>query len=294
MPVWNGMPYLRPALESILAQTTTDFELLISDNASSDETEDVCREFASADRRVRYVRQPDNLGAAANYNLLVDQAKGEFFKWSAADDILAPRFVADCLDALEQAGDQAVLAHVGTRWIDVAGEKIEDYGLDLPFNDRAPHTRLRTLLGDPVHSHLFKCSPICGLMRTAVLRSTGLIRPYGASDKVCLVEMALRGNWVMVREPHFLRRVHEQSSLNANRNPIQLASWFDPRNQGRYPAPRTTLFKGYVEAVRRAPLSLAEKRRCLGPLFGLLRREWRVLGGEYKIKLRIALGAKPA
>ncbi len=290
MPVRNGMPYLRPALDSLLAQDFEDFEVLISDNDSDDETRAVCEEYVRADARVRYLHQATNLGAAGNYNLLVHEARGAFFKWCAADDMAAPGFIGDCVAALERAGDDAVLAHVLTRWVDEAGATLEDYGADLPFDDTAPHTRLRTLLGDPVHSHLFKCSPICGLMRTSVLRDTGLIRPYGASDKVCLVEMALRGSWVQVPEYHFLRRVHEQSSLNANRDPEELARWFDPKNKGRYPAPRTTLFKGYLEAIRRAPLGFTERRRCMGPLMGLLRREWRVLGGEYKIKTRLALG----
>lgn len=287
VPVRNGMPYLAACLDSILGQSFTDFELLISDNASDDGSEELCREYQRKDSRVRYLRQEQNLGAAGNFNVLVKEARGELFKWSAADDELAPESLLDCVTALDAAGEAVVLAFTQTRWIDTEGRLIEDYGSDLPFDDRSPYTRLRTLLADPVHSHLFKCSAICGVVRSATLRETGLIRPFGASDKVCLVELALRGGWVEVPQPHFRRRVHDQSSLYANATSADLARWFDPKAGQGYPAPRTTLFKGYLEAWRRAPLGLVERLRCLGPILGLLRREGRVLAGEYRIRAKL-------
>lgn len=287
VPVRNGMPYLAACLDSILAQSFTDFELLISDNASDDGSGGLCREYERKDSRVRYLRQEQNLGAASNFNVLVAEARGELFKWSAADDELAPELLQDCVTALDAAGKTAVLAYTQTRWIDTEGELIEEYGADLPFDDRTAHTRLRSLLGHPVHSHLFKCSPICGVIRSAVLRDTGLIRPFGAADKVCLVELALRGGWVEVPHPHFRRRVHARSSLKGNADAAELARWFDPKAGDRYPAPRTTLFKGYLAAWRAAPLDLWQRLRCLGPILGLLRREGRVLAGEYKIRAKL-------
>src|SRR5262249_45528439 len=93
LPVYNGAEYLADAITSILSQTFTDFELLISDNASDDATESICRGFADRDRRVKYVRQKTNIGAAANHNLLVGQSDSPYFKWAAHDDILEPRFL---------------------------------------------------------------------------------------------------------------------------------------------------------------------------------------------------------
>ncbi|WNC86000.1 glycosyltransferase family 2 protein [Thermosynechococcus sp. QKsg1] len=85
MPVYNGAKFIREALDSLLAQTFTDFELIISDNASTDETEAICREYAAKDKRIRYVRQAQNLGAAANFKYVLDEARGEYFMWAAAD-----------------------------------------------------------------------------------------------------------------------------------------------------------------------------------------------------------------
>ncbi len=89
MPVYNGERFVREALDSLLAQTFTDFELLISDNASTDGTEMICREYADRDPRIRFVRQVENIGALANFEFVMRQARGEYFMWAASDDLEA-------------------------------------------------------------------------------------------------------------------------------------------------------------------------------------------------------------
>jgi glycosyltransferase involved in cell wall biosynthesis len=88
VPVFNGGEFLRETLDSILAQDYTDFELIISDNASTDNTEEICRDYRARDSRIRYVRQSENIGGYNNYKFLLDSALGEYFMWSAADDYL--------------------------------------------------------------------------------------------------------------------------------------------------------------------------------------------------------------
>lgn len=105
MPVYNGVPFIREALDSLLAQTFTDFELIISDNASTDGTEAICREYAAKDARIRYVRQSENRGAAANFQFVLDEAVGEYFMWAAADDVWLPKFIETCVNLLN--GDQS-------------------------------------------------------------------------------------------------------------------------------------------------------------------------------------------
>jgi glycosyltransferase involved in cell wall biosynthesis len=94
MPVYNGEKTIRAALDSVLAQTFTDFELIISDNASTDGTTAICREYAARDRRIRYVRQRENRGPAANFRFVLDEAVGKYFMWAACDDIRSPDFLA--------------------------------------------------------------------------------------------------------------------------------------------------------------------------------------------------------
>lgn len=93
MPVYNGEKYIQEALDSLLAQTFTDFELIISDNASTDATDKICREYTERDNRIRYVRQKQNLGANSNFQFVFDQAVGEYFMWAAADDVWGKYFI---------------------------------------------------------------------------------------------------------------------------------------------------------------------------------------------------------
>jgi glycosyltransferase involved in cell wall biosynthesis len=100
MPVYNCQQTLRAVLASLLGQSYPNFELLISDNASEDATADICREYALQDARIRYVRQPQNCGATANFQYVLDNAQGEFFMWAASDDIRSPDFIQHNLEFL--------------------------------------------------------------------------------------------------------------------------------------------------------------------------------------------------
>ena len=132
IPVYNGADYVAEAITSILGQTYQDFELLIQDNASTDQTEDICREFARAGARVSYVRNPENLGAVPNYNLVFERARGRYFKWAAHDDICAPTFLERCAAVLD-AEPAVVLCSGQTRLIN-------DDGSPLPTTGRARST----------------------------------------------------------------------------------------------------------------------------------------------------------
>src|SRR5216683_2033766 len=121
LPVFNGADYLPEAIDSILSQSFGDFELFISDNASDDGTEEICQQYARRDRRVRYLRQTRNVGAAANHNLLVAQGENPYFKWAAHDDVLAPRFLEVAVRVLDDH-PEIVLASPASALIDEAGE----------------------------------------------------------------------------------------------------------------------------------------------------------------------------
>src|ERR1700726_2570792 len=92
LPVYNGERFVKHAIQSVLDQTFSDFELIISDNASTDSTPDTCEEFARKDPRVPYIRQEINIGAKANFNRVFEYSRGEYFKWVAADDVCGPRY----------------------------------------------------------------------------------------------------------------------------------------------------------------------------------------------------------
>jgi glycosyltransferase involved in cell wall biosynthesis len=101
LPVYNGGLFLRGALDSLLQQSFSDFELIISDNASTDDTEIICREYAKKEGRIRYIRQPENQGAMANFKFVLDEAVGEYFMWAAADDRRTEKFLEYAVEVLD-------------------------------------------------------------------------------------------------------------------------------------------------------------------------------------------------
>lgn len=120
LPVYNGARYIREALDSVLAQSFRDFELIISDNASTDETETICESYAKNDPRIRYVRQTENRGGAYNFQYVMEQATGKYFKWLAHDDRLEPDFLTEVIRYLDDH-DDVVLCTTDVKCIDELG-----------------------------------------------------------------------------------------------------------------------------------------------------------------------------
>jgi hypothetical protein len=288
VPVRNGAAYLSASLDSLVAQDYDDIEIVISDNASTDETPEICGHYAARDDRIRYVRQPTDIGAAGNFNFLVGEARCPLYKSLSHDDLIAPSLVRRCVDRLEER-PEAVLAFAGTRVLDADGVEVDDEDPPARWTSAAaPSGRLRDLFADHARSHLHHCFPVMGVLRTEPLRQTRLIQPFQSSDTVLLVELALRGGFAEVPERLSFKRRHPGTSVNAHRDPAAAAAWFDPANRGRFPMPRTRLLLGYTEAVLRAPLATAERARCLAEVGRWLARErrWRVIGGELRRRAR--------
>lgn len=257
MPIYNGAQYLEASLDSLLAQTFGDFEIVISDNGSEDRTEEICRRYAAADARVRYVRHDVNRGASWNHNFVINEARGRFFRWHHADDLCEPRHLESCVATLE-SDPTLVLAYPRTLLIDAATRVTGRYDDRLDLHQAAPHARVRRLL-----ANVFLCNPILGLIRTDVLRRTTLLGSYLRSDHVLLAELALAGRWAEVPEGLFYRRIHAGKSTEANRSLQDRAAWFDPRLRSRrFFWPNLRLFAEHLQAVRRAPLAWQEKASC--------------------------------
>ncbi|MBF9059043.1 glycosyltransferase [Rhodobacterales bacterium HKCCSP123] len=221
LPVHNGAEYLSEAVESILAQSFTDFELILCDNASDDGTEAICRRFAGLDPRVRYIRQPQNIGAAANYNRAFHEARGRYFKWGAHDDTLAPDFLKVCVAELDR-DPGCILVHCGTVLIDADGRETSCYIDCLASGADDPVERFRTWMRQPRG----QCNPVFGLVRREAMAKTILHGDYIGADRVLLGDFALRGRVTMIPQGYFLRRIHPGMSTLANRNALSLTNWF--------------------------------------------------------------------
>jgi hypothetical protein len=178
LPVYDGERYLRAALDGLLSQTVADFELIIADNASTDDTEAICREYGGGDPRIRYLRTPTNVGSLRNFNLTFGDARGAYFKWAAHDDLLKPEFLARCLEPLER-DPTVVLSHSYTRIIDEHGTAIGDYANDLGHaSDARPSRRFRDVLAEDRW-----CFEFYGAVRASALRSTRLLGGHVGADR---------------------------------------------------------------------------------------------------------------
>jgi glycosyltransferase involved in cell wall biosynthesis len=256
LPVFNGENYLPRALDSILRQTYSDFELIISDNASTDGTQEICKEYASSDSRIRYFRNDANLGAARNYNRVFSLSSGTYFKWASHDDLCAPEFLERCVEVLDRESG-VVLCYSRTSIIDERGKSISIYCDDFNLDSPLPHERFH---------HVFTANrmlnPIAGVVRAEALKRTRLIANYAGSDAVLLAELALLGEFREVPESLFYRRVHPQKSTLVNHSDEELAAWYDPTSAGRILIPRWRRFFGFLTSVKHAPLRRHDRVRC--------------------------------
>ena len=256
LPVRNGAEHVADAIESILAQTFTDLELIISDNASTDATPSICAGYAARDSRVRYHRHERDLGAAGNFNFVFRQSAGKYFKWAAHDDIILPTFLERCHAALEAAPD-AVLCQSLVRIVDErnAGGELYDhtaFGTDRPRQSDRLAGRLRAR----------RCMDVFGLIRKDALRGTALIADHVGADRTLLIELALRGRFVGVPEVLFLNRDHPGRFTRRVLSLRAQAMWYAPHGAQRRVLRTWILYATCLRLVRAYATDPAERRRC--------------------------------
>ena len=267
MPVYNGENFLKEALDSILAQTFENFELIISDNASTDSTEEICQEYAAKDKRISYHRNEQNIGGCRNFNRVFELSNSEYFKWATHDDLCAPELLEQCVEALDKRSS-VVLAYPRTVIIDEQGREVERYFRSLDINSPRPHERFKRY-----HDCLRECwgkgwwvwTPLHGVIRTRALKMTPLLGSYISSDTVLLSELALLGEFYEVPEHLFFKRKHSQSSMDASRdnsnklNYDKLILWFQPTKKNKFIFPHWRLFLESIMSINRVQISRREK-----------------------------------
>ena len=306
MPVYNGARYLEAALESILGQSYRDFEVIVSDNASTDATRAICERYAARDGRVRYVRNLRNLGASWNFNRVFALSRGEYFRQAAHDDVLLPTYLERCVAVLD-ADRSVVVAYPRTLVIDASGAQIAEFRDVLDLREGHPHERLAHFHRRVTHAHAEQgkvkganadCHPIFGLMRRSDLagRPGGILPDYVGSDVVLLSEQAQRGRFVEVGESLFLLRAHEESSCSgAFEDAVARAAWFNPSKRARV-SNYLTMWRWALEFVRatnRVEMTVGERLRCHLETLRFVGRARCKLGGELVSALLRILRLRP-
>lgn len=260
LPVYNGEQFLSEALDALLGQTYEDFELILSDNASTDGTADICRRYAEQDSRIWYVRQERNIGLVPNHIFVIELARGEFFKCAAHDDLYARNLLARCIEALDEDQD-AVLAHSWSAMIDGSGSVTGTFGHRVAMDSPRAPDRFRSVLVDGCHDYEY------GVIRTRALRRMTKQGSYHHADRTLNAELALHGRFHLVPDWLYFRREHPGRPPQTVRDRCAI---FDPRRADRLRHPVVRLYGeylwAYIPAIRQAPLSTADRRECYGHL----------------------------
>jgi glycosyltransferase involved in cell wall biosynthesis len=284
--VYNGERFLKAALDSILNQTFTDFELIISDNASTDRTGEIAEAYAKRDRRIRYYRSEKNMGAGWNARRVYELATGKYFKQAAVDDLIEPDFLRQCVEILE-SDPNCVVAHSRTKEVDENGTFIRNYITPLKTDSNDPVERFRGILttgGD-------MCYQIFGVMRMSALRQLPPQGSYVNADGVLLARMSLLGRFHEIPEYLFISTRHRKQSMATL--PVRLTQqrrfrltnryctlpspeWWDPAKTRALTFPEFRRSLEYFLSIYRAPIGLGQKLRCYCSLLPWIR--WQFLG----------------
>lgn len=268
IPVYNGEKFIGRSLDSVLAQTFTDFEIVICDNASTDGTEAICREYAARDSRVRYHRNEKNIGAGPNFNRVFELSTAPLFRWHTHDDAMDPTCIERCVEVFDKNPD-VVLVYPEMLVIDEDDNKFwfdketgtyaNPLGLEffgdppgLCTGDR-PEDRFLEVLRD-----MSACQQLISLIRRDALLKTGLFRHYYGTDKMILADLSLVGKFAYIEDALFHKRVHSGISFFMSNKEKHV--WMG-NNGVKLPA-QVYMLKDYFLSVTRADLTFGQRMRC--------------------------------
>ena len=279
LPVYNSERYLRQSLDSLLGQTYRDFTLIINDNASTDGTPRICEEYAAADPRVKWFRNPTNIGNPRNFNRVCELTTTPYLKWSTADDFWEPIFLERAMQVMESDATVA-LCYPKSFIVDAEGAN------PMPVEDRLhlvqsdPADRFIGLLANIglAHQHL-------GVIRMSCLRQTHLLGVHVASDVNLLAELTLYGKFYELPDRLFYRRFHKTSGSWKRDDPAHQAKHYHGSIRRDTKMTTWRCHSRFLSAVGKSPLPLRSKTRLWRYLLRRMVWDRRDLLGELSYKL---------
>jgi glycosyltransferase involved in cell wall biosynthesis len=281
LPVHNGESTVATAVRSVLDQQHERLELVISDNASSDGTEEICRDFAGSDGRVRYRRQPENIGLLGNFDYVLAHARGEYFKWLGDDDWMSPSYINRTVAVL--AGDPStLLVTTQQSFLDLDGSVATSAYDAARLRSHRPVERFEEMLRLLNESHLL-LDPLYGLMRRPQITAIPRVRMLH-EDEILAAKLALAGRFGHVEDVLSYRRFKPFSRRVVMAQRLGVPAW-----QARM---ATTLqCRELFRAVADAELTPAERRQADAAILRFyLERQARTIAHRSRKLLRMASG----
>jgi len=263
MPVYNGATHLAKTLDSILNQTFTNFSLVISDNASTDDTQEICEAYAARDSRIIYHRQPTNQGMASNFNYVFRPEGAPYFKWAAHDDLLEPDYLSECVNLLEK-NPLLSMAHCPSGRIDDDGNNLGLYN-DLGLGATRVSERFWRVLWT------VNIYEIYSVMRTSYIEKAKPVGEHFGSERILLAEVLLQGDIAYFEKSLFARRDHGESltamhlDSKANNDFEQRQSAHSKKSMSEAQS-AAIRFREYLWSLFRVSMPLHERILCIGSL----------------------------
>jgi glycosyltransferase involved in cell wall biosynthesis len=229
LPVYNGEDHVSAAIESVLSQTLSDVEIVVSDNASTDRTREICEKWMQTDDRVIFNHNETNLGAADNFNLVFRMSSAPYFKWLGHDDVLDTRALEMALEVIEDRDDVSIV-HWLERMINEDGAILREYTPEQGFtiDGETPGQRFRQMLR--WRSLGFGGDPFFGLIRRDALEATRLQGKGMNPNYMLMQELSLTGKFVTIPEV-LATRVYNDVRVTAK----SMIKWLDPKSQIGFP-----------------------------------------------------------
>lgn len=255
LPTYNNGAYLASAIESLLGQTYRDIRLLISDNASTDGSEEICQIFAARDQRVVYERLDYNVGSTANHQRVRELVKSPYFMWAAGDDIWEPTYIEECMRVLMADAD-VVVAYTLNAEMDEEGQplRVVEPGPRLDTDDAVARFAALTNINSVIE-------PFYGVIRTEQLRRAAPLCLHPGFDRILFAELSLYGKLRQVPNPLYRRRRHAgQSSAYPSMRSRYL--WANPNRPRRLVWPHFEYLLHFASVARRAAPNLRILMGC--------------------------------
>lgn len=278
IPVYNGEKYVERAVDSVLEQTFDDFELIISDNASTDSTPEIASHYSKIDDRIKYRRNSENKGAAKNFNITFGEASGQYFKWLSSDEWIEPTFLQKCVDKLRD-DESLVATYTYCTCFDEGPIEV-----DCDLNKSTPYERFVQMMECGIILHV----PIWSLFRRGELKKTELIKPFVGADEWLLIDLSISGKFGVIRNHLHGLRTHENAFhtipkyIDGEKDVrAAQAEWFNPNNQSPN-VHRLRWHREILKIILRSRCSWRQKYKMLAYLSTILWRDKRTVLEEIR------------
>jgi glycosyltransferase involved in cell wall biosynthesis len=279
LPVYNGENFVAEAIQCVLDQTFSDWELIVCDNSSTDRTATICCEFAAHDSRIRVYHNARNMGVAFNFNEVFRLSRGRYFKWITHDDLFAPGFIESCIQELEK-DDQVVLAFPKISYVDADGRPLRRQASELSILEPTAQTRVnRLMLLETQGTDIFWS--LYGLTRRDVLEQTGLMGLYSGSDQVLILEIAVRGCLKQIEQELFFRREHPlAATIRRGWTARDREQFVNADDRRKLVFPYCRMLKEHLICITNSPMPFWDRLRCIAAILKRFLGQWKYFAEE--------------